>query len=99
MRTSRWIAALCALAALSLFAPAAGAAKRSPASKATITVVSSRPDLVSGGSALVRVDLSRAGDVKRAKALLGRRAVTRAFTKTGPKQLTGLVTGLRNGKN
>ena len=89
--TRRSITAVAALFALFLFAPAANAAKRSTPSKATISVLSSRADLVSGDSALVQVDFSRAADIKKAKVVLGKRSVKGAFSKSSSKQLRGLV--------
>ena len=47
----------------------------------------------------MQVDFSRAADVKKAKVVVGKRNVKRAFSKSSSKQLRGLVTGLKVGKN
>src|SRR3954453_22685917 len=85
-----------ALAALSVSAGPADAAARS---KVSIHVLSGRADLVSGHSALVRVDFSRASDVRRAKVKVGKRSVRRAIARSGKRHLTGVVRGLRTGPN
>jgi hypothetical protein len=56
--------------------------------------ISNRADLVSGGDALVRITGVRKGATVR----VGRRPVTKAFTRRG-RTLTGLVSGLRSGRN
>jgi hypothetical protein len=64
----------------------------------TIEVLSSAPDQVSGGDALVRVNLGgRAGEVRVSR---NGEDVTAAFTADpGGRSLTGLVDGLRLGSN
>jgi hypothetical protein len=47
----------------------------------------------------VQVDFSRASDVAHAKVTLGKRSVKRVFTKRTSRQLVGLVSGLKVGKN
>src|SRR4051812_34046072 len=66
---------------------------------ASISVLSSRANLVSGHSAFVRIDFSRARDVKGAKVKVGKRSVRGAFAKSGSRRLEGVVRGLRTGPN
>ncbi|AQZ70013.1 hypothetical protein BKM31_00595 [[Actinomadura] parvosata subsp. kistnae] len=73
-------------------APAPAYASRAPL---TLEVLSSRPDQVTGGDALIRV---RGGDGARVRVLRGGEDVTAAFKRTG-NGLTGLVTGLAVGEN
>jgi hypothetical protein len=66
-----------------------------------LRVISSRPDMVSGGDALVRVDLPAglaARDVVKL-TLNGAEARAKLKDDVGGRSLTGLVTGLRNGPN
>jgi hypothetical protein len=63
-----------------------------------IKVLSTRADLVSGGDALVRVKLPRGAKTSRLRLRAGRRNVTGALTRTGPRRLEGLVDGLRDGR-
>jgi Tannase-like family of unknown function (DUF6351) len=83
------------LVALCLVSAPAGAAT----SKASISVLSSRANLVSGHDALVRVDFSRARDVKGAKVTVGKRNVRKAFVHSGSRALFGVVKGLHTGTN
>jgi len=65
-----------------------------------ITILSSKPYLVSGGDALVRVDVPRDVPMRRARVLLNRRDVTDSFeADDAARTLTGLVTGLNLGRN
>src|SRR4051812_41144778 len=83
------------LVALSLSSATASAATP----HASISVLSGRANLVSGHSALVRVDFSRARDVKGAKITVGKRSVRRAFIKSGSRRLEGVVRDLHTGPN
>src|SRR4051812_42108152 len=83
------------LAALLLASATASAATP----HASISVLSSRANLVSGHSAFVRIDFSRARDVKGAKVKVGKRSVRGAFAKSGSLRLEGVVRGLRTGPN
>src|SRR3954453_23560650 len=86
---------LAVLAALLLTSvPAAAATPH-----ASINVLSSRANLVSGHSALVRIDFSRTRDVKGAKVTLGKRSVRNAFATSGSRKLIGVVRGLHSGGN
>jgi hypothetical protein len=84
------------LAAAAAFALAAGTAQ---AAAPSISVLSSRANLVSGHDALVRIDISRAADLKTAKVTVGKRSVRNAFAKSGSRRLIGLVKGLKSGTN
>jgi hypothetical protein len=64
----------------------------------SISVLSGRADLVSGGSALVAINLPRS-DVHHVKVTLGRRNVTREFAIREGGHYEGLVTGLVPGPN
>jgi hypothetical protein len=88
---------LSAAAAAALCFPAGSAEAATP--QVSIHVLSSRADLVSGHTALVRVDFSRKADVRRAKVKVGKRNVRRAFKRSGKRRLLGVVRGLRVGPN
>lgn len=65
-----------------------------------ITTLSSAPHLVSGGSALVRIDVPRSVSLSRVRVELNDRNVTSAFrVHAGARTLTGLVKDLKEGKN
>ena len=93
--------ALVASAAAGLVATARGDASYQAAARAattSITVISSRPDMVSGGDALVRLTLPNAAG--QARVMLNRTTdITTAFKARTPGSLVGLVTGLRMGEN
>jgi len=96
--------ALAAAAALALGAlPAARAGDherdRHGADDLQIETLSSAPHLVSGGSALVRVDAPRSVRLSRVRVTLNGADVTPAFHADSSASLTGLVTHLRDGKN
>jgi hypothetical protein len=64
----------------------------------SISVLSGRADLVSGGSALVAINLTRS-DVRQVKVALGHRNVTKDFAVRSDGRFEGLVTGLAPGRN
>jgi hypothetical protein len=64
----------------------------------SISVLSGRADLISGGSALVAINLPHS-DTRRIKVTLGRRTVTRDFAIRRDGHFEGLVTGLALGRN
>ncbi len=64
----------------------------------SIFVLSGRADLVSGGSALVAINLPRS-DTRQIKVRLGRRDVTKDFAIRRDGRFEGLVTGLALGRN
>src|SRR5216684_3703819 len=84
------------MAAVALLAAATGLA--SPAGGAlTISVLSSQPDLVSGGDALIEINRT-SGDAVR--VTVDGRDVTSAFHRDPAREsLVGLVEGLRLGRN
>src|SRR3954454_19929212 len=94
---TRALAHLTVLAAVAMVLPGSALARTSVAPK--ISVLSSRADAISGGSAMVRVDFSTARDRARARVLLGKRSVKRQLQRTSPRQLTGVITGLKRGAN
>src|SRR4051812_18841746 len=61
----------------------------------TVEILSSRPELVSGGDALVRID----GGVGAPKVMLGTTDVSGVFKLDRNGGWTGLVTGLKDGPN
>ncbi|MFD2349686.1 DUF6351 family protein [Nonomuraea ferruginea] len=66
-----------------------------------ISAISGRPDMVTGGDALLRIELPRAVQRESLQVTLnGETDVTPAFrTGAGTGELLGLVTGLREGEN
>src|SRR5215207_2793601 len=83
-----------------LLIAAAGAAvmpAQASAGSIDLTVLSSRPDQVSGGDALVRVDAPR-GLLGKLVVLRNGEDVTEAFSRRGDA-LVGLVEGFQNGEN
>ena len=65
----------------------------------SISVLSNRADLVSGGDALIRVGFPEGAASEALKVTLDGRDVTGAFTLRHPGQATGLVEGLALGPN
>src|SRR4051794_36864838 len=80
------------LACLLGAAVALGAAAPGASAAVTITVLSNRADLVSGGDALVAID-------EPARVYRNGEDVTSVFAQTSGGRLEGLVTGLRDGPN
>jgi Tannase-like family of unknown function (DUF6351) len=66
--------------------------------KLSISILSGRADLVTGGSALVAINLPHSG-ARGVKVTLGHKNVTRDFAMRQDDRFEGLVTGLRNGQN
>src|SRR5262245_51269896 len=65
-----------------------------------IAMLSNRADLISGGDALVRIDLPSAVDPSRGvKVFLNNTLVNQMFVARPGGHLMGLVTGLKNGDN
>src|SRR5262245_1856551 len=76
------------------------AAQSAKADALHVRVLSSRPDMVTGGDALVRIELPAgvtAADVKL--TVNGAAATAKLEADTSGRSLTGLVTGLANGSN
>jgi hypothetical protein len=86
-------------AALGVTVPTAEAQRGGP-DEVTVTVLSSRPDQVSGGDALVRIDVPRTLPLHQVKITLNGVDVRRVFEPVrGQRSLIGLVDGLREGSN
>ncbi|HKA00622.1 MAG TPA: DUF6351 family protein [Candidatus Solibacter sp.] len=80
-------------------AAALSAAPGDPAAL-TLTVVSSRPDMVSGDDALVEIKLPPAASTQALRVTLNGRDVSKVFRENPTRRsLTGLVDGLRDGRN
>jgi hypothetical protein len=104
MERSRWsaghtseVVSFCGLLAAML---TAAAPVRAGEPKIRVTSLSNRPDRISGGDALVRIDLPTAVTAGQAIVRLNGREVTSVF-QPDPSGgwLTGLVTGLEPGRN
>src|SRR6478672_5361603 len=80
---------------------AAAAAPAQAASRApvTIDVLSNRPDLVSGGDALVQIQRPADAATAKVKVDVAGRDVTKVFADNGGGRLVGLVNGLVVGPN
>ena len=98
MRSQRFLAALFAAIA-SLILSACGGNDDKPTAGTTITTLSNRADLVSGGSALVEVKVP--GGSRPASLRVDRDGtdITSSFTTLSSGRIVGLVTGLANGAN
>src|SRR5260370_42137937 len=67
----------------------------------SVTVLSSRPDMVSGGDALVEIKLAPGVPAQTLEVTLNGRDVTKAFHQDSARRrsLIGLVEGLLDGRN
>jgi hypothetical protein len=79
--------------------PLAPAALADRTGQIRIDVLSTRADLVSGGVALVAVDLPAGVDPSSVRVRVGGRDVTREFGARPNKRFEALVDGLHNGRN
>lgn len=94
----RLLAPLAGLALVAATPPATAlAGSPEPAGAPVITVLSGRADTLSGGDALVAV--SGAGAAGQLRVRLNGRDVTGQFAVRADGRVTGLVTGLRDGRN
>jgi hypothetical protein len=91
-----WAGLAGALLVCAIAVPAIAARGARPA--LSISVLSGRADLLSGGSALVAITLPRS-DTRSVKVTLGQRNVTREFTVVGAGRLEGVLNGLALGAN
>jgi hypothetical protein len=91
-------ALLVAVVLVAAVAPSAAAAAK-PHGNVVITTVSDRADLISGTSTLVSVTVPEGDRYSRLKVTLGKRKVTREFTKRPNGLFEGLLTGLKVGRN
>jgi hypothetical protein len=70
-----------------------------PLAGTSLKVLSTRPDMVSGGTALVEVNLPATAVAARLKVMVGATDETSVFTTRNDGRTVGLVTGLSNGDN
>ncbi|HSE10919.1 MAG TPA: DUF6351 family protein, partial [Nocardioidaceae bacterium] len=89
------------LAVALILPPAALAAAKSPdpERRLVVEVLSNRADLVSGGDALVSVDLPPEVDPRKVRVLLGDQDVTDGFAVRADGEFVGLLEGLALGEN
>ncbi len=82
-------------------APAKAKKHKPKAQPLSLSVESSRPDMVSGGNALIAVDVPSPDPVGKVRVRRNGVDVTAAFKPDAgqPRRLVGLVQGLRNGSN
>jgi Tannase-like family of unknown function (DUF6351) len=87
------------IALVAVLALAAPAAAKSP--KPKLSVLSSKPDMVSGGDALVAVDVPKGSKAAKVRVRRNGRNVTGSFSASdsSPRRLVGLVGGLAEGPN
>ncbi|MBK4738347.1 DUF6351 family protein [Noviherbaspirillum pedocola] len=88
--------------ALALTAPASAASAASAAAErdsVSLQVLSSKPEYVSGGSALIKATLPPGIAKQGFTIMAGRNDVTSAFTAVGDGEYIGLVKGLTEGAN
>jgi hypothetical protein len=99
VKFQRPLAAACAAALVSFVLVACGG-DGSPAAGTTVTTLSNRADLVSGGSALVEVKVPPGVSTASLKVDRNGTDITAAFaTVRADGRIVGLVTGLANGTN
>jgi hypothetical protein len=91
-----WVGLVGLLLLCAAAVPAVAARHTRPA--LSISILSGRANLVSGGSALVTINLPRS-DRRQVKVTLGRRDITRDFATRRNGSFEGLVTGLAVGRN
>jgi len=87
------------LAAALVLSLAPAVVKASAPGAVTISVISSRADLVSGGTAVVAISLPAHTPFSALRARLNGTDVTRAFAVRSNKKIEGFVSGLHNGVN
>lgn len=99
---SRWATAPLVLAVLAVLAvPSAGSLSGAApaADPVTITPLSNRADLISGGDALLRVRVRDAAKAQGMRVRVGGRDISAAFVADGPGRFLGLADRLALGKN
>ncbi len=92
------------IALLVLLCAAAGPAQakkqhRQSRPRLSVTVLSGRADLVSGGSALLAINLPKRADAKHVTVTLNHKKITKDFAFRQDGRFEGLVTGLKLGSN
>ena len=94
------LAFVCGLALLAALPRASFAADQKSESKVAITIVSSAPDMISGGEALVHIDVASGVAAARVLVKLNDQIVTSAFRPDPAGHgLLGLVTGIPVGQS
>lgn len=96
--TSRTRALLPGLMLVSLWLAGCGGSDDRPGLPAQISLLGTRPDLVTDGDALAKVQVPAGADAATVKVMANGRDVTSAFSGAGGT-LTGVVTGLASGTN
>ncbi len=91
----KWVGSTVVVALLALGGAQAAVARDA----VSIEVVSNRADIVSGGDALVAIDLPKGTNASAVRVTVGGRDVTRAFGVRPGGRFTGLVNDLRTGRN
>lgn len=97
-RAWTWLAQGC-LAAVFCIATASAIADDDPGARHALSVVSSAPDLVSGGSALVRIELPRHVPASQVRVTAAGADMSARFKEISPGTLEGLVDGLPVGRS
>jgi len=92
-------AAFAAVVVSAVLAACGGGGGGGTSNAPTITTLSTRADLVSGGDVLVEVKLPPIGAASSLKVDVDGVDVTSAFTTRSDGRTVGLVTGLKNGAN
>jgi hypothetical protein len=98
----RLLSAACAAAVVSILVAACGGGDTAvlpPAAGTSVTTLSNRADLISGGSALVEVKVPAFVPAASLKVDRDGTDITSAFTTNANGRIIGLVTGLKNGTN
>src|SRR4030095_4006633 len=96
MQFARWGVLVCVAGWLAACAGGPGAGS---GTGLEIRVLSNRPDLVSGGDALVEVVLPKAATPEALHVDVDGRDVSSSFKQGADSRVTGLVTGLKDGTN
>lgn len=103
MRRKLWVLATLVGVGGALLAPGAaatqGRGRQSESAAVRVVALSNRADLVSGGDALIGVQLAAGVRATGLRISLNGRDVTGSFTASGKGRLLGLVTGMRVGPN
>jgi hypothetical protein len=100
-RPAGWAArAIPAIVFLGAVATVPAAPEDAGAVTVTVAVHSSRPDMVSGGDALVEIRVPPAASPRTLQVTLNGRDVSKAFRENSTRHsLTGIMDGLRDGRN